>query len=55
MKLIILIILSILSTTCNSQEKKLNIGQKSDSDKVEVGSQLGEYVTRFPHQNFYQS
>jgi ligand-binding sensor domain-containing protein len=45
MKLIILIILSILSTSCNSQEKKVNTNKKSDSDKVEIKSQIGEYVT----------
>ncbi|MBK6565937.1 MAG: hypothetical protein IPG18_12235 [Saprospiraceae bacterium] len=45
MKLIIPIILSILSTSCNSQEKKVNHNIKSDSDKVEIESQIGEYVT----------
>jgi len=45
MKLIILIILSILSTSCNSQEKKVNLNKKSDSDKVEIEAQIGEYVT----------
>ena len=45
MKLIILIILSVLSTSCNSQEKKVNTNNKSDSDKVEIESQIGEYVT----------
>jgi ligand-binding sensor domain-containing protein len=45
MKLIILITLSILSTSCSSQENKLNTYKKSDSDKVEIESQIGEYVT----------
>jgi hypothetical protein len=45
MKLIILLTLSILSTSCNSQEKKGNTNKKSDSDKVEIESQIGEYVT----------
>jgi ligand-binding sensor domain-containing protein len=44
MKLTILIILSILTTSCNSQEKKVNT-KKSDSTKVEIESQIGEYVT----------
>lgn len=44
MKLIILIIISILTTSCNSQEKKVNT-IKSDSAKVEIESQIGEYVT----------
>ena len=44
MKLTILIILSILTTSCNSQEKKVNT-KKSDSAKVEIESQIGEYVT----------
>jgi hypothetical protein len=45
MKLIILLTLSILSTSCNAQENKLNTYKKSDSDKVEIESQIGEYVT----------
>jgi hypothetical protein len=45
MKLIILLTLSILSASCNSQEKRLNTNKKSDSDKVEIESQIGEYVT----------
>lgn len=45
MKLIILLLLSILSTSCNSQEKKENTIKKSDSDKIEIESQIGEYVT----------
>lgn len=45
MKLITLIILSILSTSCNSQEKKVNTTKKSDSVKVEMEAQIGEYVT----------
>lgn len=45
MKLIILLTISILSTSCNSQEKKVNANKKSDSGKVEIESQIGEYVT----------
>jgi ligand-binding sensor domain-containing protein len=45
MKLIILLTLSILSTACNSQENKGSKNKKSDSDKVEIESQIGEYVT----------
>lgn len=45
MKLIILLTLSIISTYCNSQEKKVNTNKESDSDKVEIESQIGEYVT----------
>ena len=45
MKLIILLTLSILSTSCNSQEEKVKNNKKSDSDKVEIESQIGEYVT----------
>ena len=45
MKLIILIIISILSASCNSQEKKVNTNKKSDSVKVEIEAQIGEYVT----------
>jgi hypothetical protein len=40
MKLIILIILSILSTSCNSQEKIVNPNKKSDSDNVEIESPI---------------
>lgn len=39
MKLIILLTLSILSTSCNSQEKKGN------SDKVVIETQIAEYIT----------
>ncbi|MBK7009762.1 MAG: hypothetical protein IPH36_14615 [Saprospiraceae bacterium] len=46
MKLLILIILTILSTSCNSQEKKINTSKNiSDSDNIEIESQIGEYVT----------
>jgi ligand-binding sensor domain-containing protein len=45
MKLIILIIISILSTSCNSKEKIVNTNKKSASDKIELESQIGEYVT----------
>ena len=45
MKLILLLMLSILSTSCNSQEKNENTNKKSDSAKVEIESQIGEYVT----------
>jgi len=45
MKLIILLAISILSTSCNSQEKKVNTSTKCDSDKIEIESQIGEYVT----------
>ena len=45
MKLIILLTLTILSASCNLQEKRLNTNKKSDSDKVEIESQIGEYVT----------
>ncbi len=45
MKLIILLTLSILSISCNSQEKKVNTNKVSESDKVEIESQIGEYVT----------
>jgi len=45
MKLIVLFTLSILSSSCTSQEKKLNTSNKSNSDKVEVESQIAEYVT----------
>ena len=45
MKLIILLTLTILSASCNLQEKRLNTNKKSDSDKVEIESQIGQYVT----------
>ena len=45
MKLIILLTLSILSISCNSQEKKVNTNKVSELDKVEIESQIGEYVT----------
>jgi ligand-binding sensor domain-containing protein len=45
MKKIILLMLSILSISCNSQDKKANTFIKSNSDKVEIDSQIGEYVT----------
>ena len=45
MKLFILLTLSILSTSCISLEKKVNTNKKSDSDKVEIESQIAEYVT----------
>ncbi|MFA7275054.1 MAG: two-component regulator propeller domain-containing protein [Crocinitomicaceae bacterium] len=45
MRLMILIILSHLSTSCNSQEKQVNSNKKSDSNKVVIESQIGEYVT----------
>lgn len=45
MKLIVLLILSILSTSCNSQEKKVNTNKMNDSDQQETESQIGNYVT----------
>ena len=45
MKLIILLIFSILSVSCNSQEKKVDTHNKSASNKIEIESQIGEYVT----------
>ena len=45
MKLILLLTFSILSTSCSSQEKEVNTYKKSDSDKIEIESQIGEYVT----------
>lgn len=45
MKLIILLALSILAASCSAQEKKVNPTAKSDSDKVENGSQIAKYVT----------
>jgi ligand-binding sensor domain-containing protein len=44
MKIILLIIISILLTSCNSQEK-MNANKKSDSNKMEIESQIAEYVT----------
>jgi ligand-binding sensor domain-containing protein len=45
MKLIILLPLLIFSTSCKSQDKKVNTYIESDSDKVEIESQIAEYVT----------
>ena len=45
MKLLILIILSIFSTSCGAQEKKVNATKMSNSVKEETESQIGEYVT----------
>ena len=45
MKLIIVLTLSILSTSCCSQEKNANTYKKSDSLEVEIESQIGAYVT----------
>jgi ligand-binding sensor domain-containing protein len=35
----------MLSPSCKSQEKKMNTTEKSDSDRAEIESQIGEYVT----------
>jgi ligand-binding sensor domain-containing protein len=45
MKLIILLVLSVLSTSCNSLEKRVNTNRNSDSVIQEIESQIGEYVT----------
>ena len=45
MKLIILIMLLPLSTSCNSQEKKVSTNKMKGSVKEETDSQVGEYVT----------
>jgi len=45
MKPIIFIILSILSASCSSQEKKLNTNKGNDSFTTKTESQIGEYVT----------
>lgn len=45
MKLILVLTLSILSTSCCSQEKNANTYKKIDSLEVEIESQIGAYVT----------
>ena len=45
MRLIILLLLSILSTSCNSQVKKVDANLKNDSDGQESDFQIGQYVT----------
>jgi ligand-binding sensor domain-containing protein len=45
MKYILIILISILSTSCNSQEKKANTNKMNDSAKQETEPQIGEYVT----------
>lgn len=45
MKLIVLVMLSILSTSCVSQEKKANTNKMNDSVNKETEFQIGEYVT----------
>ena len=45
MKLIALLILSILSIFCNSQEKPERTNKMQDSSKKEAAFQIGEYVT----------
>ncbi len=34
-----------MSTACSSQEKKANTNKTNDLDKIEIASQIGEYVT----------
>jgi len=45
MKLIVLIMLAILSTSCNSQEKKVSTNKMNDLVEEETQSQIGEYLT----------
>lgn len=45
MKLIFLVTLSILIISCKSVEKEMKANKSRDDDKVEIESQIGEYVT----------
>ena len=45
MKLIILITLTILTTSCNSQKKEVSTNKLNDSVTKETASQIGNYVT----------
>lgn len=45
MKCIYLIIFSVLSVSCTSQEKKANINERNNSVKEETPSQIAQYVT----------
>ena len=45
MRLVVLIILSFLLTSCNSYDKKVNSTNVNDSVKEKPKSQIGEYVT----------
>ncbi len=44
MKLVILIILTILTTSCNSQKKEVSTNKLQDSVTKETASQIGDYV-----------
>jgi len=45
MNLIIAILLTILTTSCNSQNKKVSTSQLNNSVTRDTASQIGNYVT----------